>query len=110
PVDTVLDDWIVFVNDIQVHSGKHKHQGGLVIFILEGEGYSIVEGERHDWEAGDLLLLPFKGGGGVEHQHFNKYENKPAKWIAFISSPLFFWGASEMVQLEEHPEFRQPRR
>ncbi len=101
-----LDDWNVFVQDIKVHSGMHRHQGGLVIFIIEGEGYSIVDGERHDWEAGDLLLLPFKPGG-VEHQHFNKQEGKPAKWIAFISAQLFEWGASDMVQVKELPEWRE---
>jgi hypothetical protein len=104
PQRTALDDWIVFVQDIKQHSGKHRHQGGLVIFILEGEGYSIVEGERHDWEAGDLLLLPLKPGG-VEHQHFNKDDSAPAKWIAFISPTLFSFGASEMVQMEQHPDF-----
>jgi hypothetical protein len=56
--EAVLDDWNIFVQDIKVHSGKHRHQGGLVIYILEGEGWSEVDGERHDWEAGDLLLLP----------------------------------------------------
>src|SRR5439155_811034 len=80
-----LVDWNVFVQDIRVHSGKHRHQGGLVIYIMEGEGYSVVDGERHDWEAGDLLLLPVKKGG-VEHQHFNKDDAHPAKWIAFISA------------------------
>ena len=104
PID-VLDDWNVFVQDIRVHSGKHRHQGGLVIYIIEGEGYSVVDGERHDWEAGDLLLLPVKPGG-VEHQHFNKDDAHPAKWIAFISAALFEFGASEMVQLENHPDFR----
>jgi len=104
PQRTALDDWIVFVQDIKAHSGKHRHQGGLVIFILEGEGYSVVEGERHDWEAGDLLLLPLKPGG-VEHQHFNKDDSIPAKWIAFISPTLFSFGASEMVQMEPHPDF-----
>ena len=93
----------MFVQDIRVHSGKHRHQGGLVIYIIQGEGYSIVDGERHDWEAGDLLLLPVKPGG-VEHQHFNKDDAHPAKWIAFISAALFEFGASEMVQLENHPE------
>jgi gentisate 1,2-dioxygenase len=76
-----------------------------VIYILEGEGWSEVDGERHDWEAGDLLLLPLKPGG-VEHKHYNRYEDKPAKWIAFISGALFEWGASEMVQLENHPDFK----
>jgi hypothetical protein len=104
-----LDDWNVFVQDIKVHSGMHRHQGGLVIFIIEGEGYSIVDGERHDWEAGDLLLLPMKPGG-VEHQHFNKEEGKPAKWIAFISAQLFEWGASDMVQVQEMPEWKEKSR
>src|SRR5258705_3714282 len=103
--ETVLDDWIVFVQDIKVHSGKHRHQGGLVIYILEGEGWSEVDGERHDWEAVDLLLLQLKPGG-VEHKHYNRNEGKPAKWIAFISGALFEWGASEMVQLENHPDFK----
>jgi mannose-6-phosphate isomerase-like protein (cupin superfamily) len=103
--EAVLDDWNIFVQDIKVHSGKHRHQGGLVIYILEGEGWSEVDGERHDWEAGDLLLLPLKPGG-VEHKHYNRYEDKPAKWIAFISGALFEWGASEMVQLENHPDFK----
>lgn len=109
PVRTTLDDWIVFVQDIKVHSGKHRHQGGLVIYILEGEGYTVVDGQRHDWEAGDLLLLPLKPGG-VEHQHFNRYEGKPAKWIAFINGSLMQWGASEMVQLQQHPDFPEAAR
>jgi len=107
-VDTALDGWIVFTQEVKVHSGKHRHQGGLVIYILEGEGHSIVDGERLEWEAGDLMLLPIKPGG-VEHQHFNKDDNKPVKWIAFIHTAIYEWGASEMVQLEQHPEFRSGR-
>jgi gentisate 1,2-dioxygenase len=106
PVETVLDDWRVFVNDVKVHSGKHKHQGGLVIYVLEGEGYTEVDGERHEWEAGDLLLLPLKPGG-VVHQHFNKHEDRPAKWIAFIHYQVREWTASQIEQVEEHPDFRR---
>ena len=109
PVKTALDDWIVFVQEVRVHSGKHRHQGGLVIYVLEGEGHSVVDGERLDWEPGDLLLLPIKPGG-VEHQHFNKHEDKPVKWIAFIHTSIYIWGASEMVQIEQHPEYAKPSR
>jgi len=105
PVDTALDGWIVFVQEVGKHSGKHRHQGGLVIYVLEGEGHSIVDGERLEWEAGDLMLLPIKPGG-VEHQHFNKDDSKPVKWIAFIHTAVYEWGASEMVQIEQHPEFK----
>lgn len=105
PVETALDDWRVFVQDIRMHSGKHRHQGGLVIYILEGDGYSLVDGERHDWEAGDLLLLPLKPGG-VEHQHFNLHDDRPAKWIAFIYFQIREWTASAIQQVENHPDFR----
>ena len=105
PPETALDSWIVFQNHIKVHSGRHRHQGGLVIYVLEGEGYTVVDGERHDWEAGDLLLLPIQEGG-VEHQHFNKDDDKPAKWIAFINSTIKEWGSSEMTQIDIHPDFK----
>ncbi|MBI4333259.1 MAG: hypothetical protein HY673_18500 [Chloroflexi bacterium] len=68
--------WHIFINHIQVHSGKHVHQGGLSIFVLDAEGYTVVDGVRYDWEAGDLIVLPVKPGG-IEHQHFNKDPDGP---------------------------------
>ncbi|MBI4317032.1 MAG: cupin domain-containing protein [Chloroflexi bacterium] len=103
-LSTPIKDFHVFVQDIRTQSGKHRHQGGLVIFILEGEGYTVVEGERLDWKAGDLIMLPFKPGG-VEHQHFNRHPDKSAKWIAFINLPLWEWACSEVIQLEVSPDF-----
>jgi gentisate 1,2-dioxygenase len=108
PVDTALDDWRVFVQDVVVHSGKHKHQGGLVIYVIEGEGYTEVEGERHEWQSGDVLLLPYKPGG-VTHQHFNKHDDKPARWIAFIYFQVREWVASAIEQVENHPQFAEQK-
>ena len=36
--DTATHDWEVFLQIFPERSGRHRHQGGLVIFILEGEG------------------------------------------------------------------------
>ncbi len=104
PAFPALRDWQVFKQDIRKHSGSHKHQGGLVIFCLEGKGYSVVDGVRYDWEEGDLLLLPYKPGG-VEHQHFNLEPGKPCKWIAFIYFPYWDMVAAEMTQMTLHPDF-----
>src|SRR5688572_15159855 len=41
---TALGRWWVFRHESNVHSGSHRHQGGLIIFIVEGSGYSVVEG------------------------------------------------------------------
>jgi hypothetical protein len=104
--DTPLQDWLVFINDVRTHSGKHRHQGGLVIYVIEGKGYSIVDGERKDWESGDLLLLPLKRGG-VEHQHFNTEADKPCRWVAFIYLPLMDEVAMEMTQIAVSPDFKE---
>jgi quercetin dioxygenase-like cupin family protein len=104
---TALDDWRVFAQHIRTHSGRHRHQGGLVIYCLEGEGISELAGERMVWEAGDVLLLPFNGEGGYEHQHFNKDDANPARWIAFNNSTSRIWTGSQMTQISQHPDFRE---
>jgi hypothetical protein len=60
--DTPLQDWTVCTHEVRTASGKHRHQGGLIIiiYVIDGAGYSLVDGDRVDWEKGDLLLLPLK--------------------------------------------------
>jgi hypothetical protein len=103
--DTALHNWAVFIHDVHRHSGKHRHQGGLAIFVLEGEGYTVVNGERIDWEAGDLILLPIQPGG-CEHQHFNRYADQPCKWMAFIHRPLHDEVGLFIEQREESPDYQ----
>lgn len=85
--DLTNDNWNIFVHDIRTHSGKHVHQGGLVLFVIRGKGYTVVDGKRFDWGEGDLICLPIKKGG-CEHQHFNLM-NIPSRWCAFIFRP--YW-------------------
>ena len=103
--DTPLQDWTVFTHEVRTVSGKHRHQGGLIIYVIDGTGYSVVDGERVDWEKGDLLLLPLQPKG-VEHQHFNTNREKPALWMAFIHGPIRDYVASEMTQTEVSPEYK----
>jgi len=94
------------MHDIKTRSGKHRHQGGLVIYVLEGKGYSVVDGERWDCEQGDLVLLPMKPEG-VEHQHFNLDPQKPAIWCAFINITIQEYLASDLQQTENSPDFKE---
>lgn len=103
--DTPLQNWAVFTHEVRSVSGKHRHQGGLIIYVIDGKGYSIVDGERVDWEKGDLVLLPFKPEG-VEHQHFNVDPEKPALWMAFIHQGVREHSASEITQTEPSPEWK----
>jgi hypothetical protein len=103
--DTALTNWWVFKQDIRVHSGAHRHQGGLIIYVVEGTGYTLIDGVREEWEAGDLLLLPVKPGG-VEHQHFNSTPGTSCKWIALIYMP--FWDAllSKIELTQDGPDWK----
>ena len=48
------------------HTGKHRH-GEEAMHILEGEGFSIIEGQRFNWHKSSTLHIPF----WAAHQHFN---------------------------------------
>ncbi len=77
-----LTQWVVFVRDhTGVPSGRHTHQGGITIFGVEGDGYSVVNGHRFDWSAEDAVL-------------------RPSKFMGIIYEPLVVGLGAEMVQLE----------
>lgn len=46
------------------HSPRHRHDYEHEIFILEGEGAALYEGEEHQIEAGYFLFIP----PNAEHQ------------------------------------------
>lgn len=102
--ELAVSGWYVFQHDVRTHSGRHRHQGSLAIFVLEGKGWTVVDGVRHDWEEGDLVLLPILPGG-VEHQHFNAAPGSPCKWLALIYSPFVDALGNEMEQREPSPDW-----
>lgn len=88
-------------------SGKQKCQGGIVHHIMEGKGYTVVNGVKHEWEAGDVVGLPIPPDG-LEYQHFNSDPEKSAIFVA--AAPNFFdvFGVdmgSGFEQLEVCPEY-----
>ncbi len=53
---------------------SHRHGGEAVLYIVDGKGYSMVDGERYDWQTGDAVLV----GKWAWHQHFNTDPNRVA--------------------------------
>ena len=49
------------------HGKKHYHQNEAMLYILEGEGYEIHDGQEYKWEAGDLAIIR----GGTVHRHYS---------------------------------------
>ena len=103
--DTAVQGWRLFMHDIRTHSGRHRHQGGLAIYVIEGKGWTVVDGVRHEWEGGDLILLPVQPGG-CEHQHFNAEPGQPCKWLAMIYGAFVDALGNVMEQKEESPDYR----
>jgi quercetin dioxygenase-like cupin family protein len=102
---TALSSWGVFEHLIKRQSGRHRHQGGIIIYVLEGEGMTETDGEILEWREGDLLLLPVKPGGCL-HQHWNKDASKGCRWIAFRDLLVARYIANAIDQVSETPDMR----
>lgn len=76
------------------HTGEHKH-GEEAIHILEGDGFSIVDGLRYNWHKGSTLAIPF----GARHQHFNTGD-VPARYLSALTVAL-----ESFVGLHRHEQF-----
>jgi uncharacterized RmlC-like cupin family protein len=76
-------------------SQKHGHMNEAMFYILDGKGYDIHDGVRHDWEAGDLVVV----NNACVHQHFNADPHRPARAIIIKSKPLYLF--MNMVMQED---------
>ncbi|MEN8141568.1 MAG: cupin domain-containing protein [Thermodesulfobacteriota bacterium] len=62
---------------------KHRHTYETIIYILKGHGYSVVEGGRVEWQAGDAILVP----RWAWHQHFNESDDY-CEYIGAENAPM----------------------
>ena len=110
--DTVLSVLLFFQQEIPPgsRSGRLKFQGGQVMFIVEGRGYTLLDGVKHEWESGDVLNLPAKRDG-IVIQHFNSDEATTAAFLAV--EPNLFAATSVdrgagFHQIEQSPDYKPP--
>ena len=107
--DTVLSTMMFFEQEIPPgsRSGRLKFQGGQVMMIIEGSGYTLIDGVKHAWSAGDVVNLPILGDGIVV-QHFNPDPNVTAK---FVAAEMNWFDCTSVdrgsgfEQLEDAPEY-----
>ena len=65
-------------------SGNHRHYYESLIYIIKGKGYSVVEGNKVEWESGDIIYAP----PWSWHQHFNTDPDNEARYVASTNAPL----------------------
>jgi gentisate 1,2-dioxygenase len=108
--DTALSVLLFFQQEIPPgsRSGRLKFQGGQVMMILEGQGYTVIDGVKHPWKAGDVVNLPLRSNGIIV-QHFNTDAQKPAKFVAVEPNWLECTTVDRgcgFEQMEDAPEYR----
>lgn len=66
-------------------TSNHRHAYESLIYVIEGAGYSIVEGERVEWKSGDAIYVPPWNW----HQHYAASDSK-ARYITATNLPLLY--------------------
>ncbi len=83
-------------------SGNHRHYAEALFFILEGKGHEVHDGQRHDWEEGDLMIVP----PYCVHQHF--CDEGPASIFYVVGGFYNEMGLGGIEQRELHADFVLP--
>jgi gentisate 1,2-dioxygenase len=71
----------------------HRHVGAAVNYYFAGRGFSVVEGKRYPWKAGDLM---FSAPGWAVHNHASLEED--VYELTIQDSPLNIWMGSLLWQ------------
>jgi gentisate 1,2-dioxygenase len=89
-------------------SGKQKCQGNIVFLVLEGQGFTAIDGVRHSWKTDDVIFLPVREEG-LTYQHFNTDERRPALLVGCEPNLVDVLGVdkgSGFEELEDAPEYK----
>lgn len=62
----------------------HRHTGSVFYHVRAGQGYTIISGQKFEWEKGDCFTLP----SWAWHEHANSSSNKEAYLFSFSDQPM----------------------
>jgi mannose-6-phosphate isomerase-like protein (cupin superfamily) len=69
-----------------------------MLYVLEGRGYSLIDGTRYDWEQGDAVHVPPRM---TVHEHFNDSDARTRTLRIEFGIRFFYealWKGYEKVQ------------
>ena len=64
-------------------TNKHRHTYETVLYVIKGTGWTEIEDQIIEWEAGDAVYIP----SWAWHKHGNMSEDYRARYIAAESAP-----------------------
>ncbi|WP_237387423.1 cupin domain-containing protein [Xenorhabdus sp. Sc-CR9] len=62
----------------------HRHTGSFMYQVAKGEGYSIIAGQRFDWQKRDIFCVP----SWAFHKHVNTSQTEDACLFCFNDLPV----------------------
>jgi gentisate 1,2-dioxygenase len=65
------------------HTRAHRHTGNSVYQVAKGSGYSVIGGQRFDWEEKDIFVVPT----WTLHEHANASASEDACLFSFNDLP-----------------------
>ena len=108
--DIVLKTLSIYEQELppRGRSGRLQFQGGQIMFIIEGNGYTLIDGVKYPWKRRDVLNLPTKKDGIIV-QHFNTEDDKSARFLIVEPNLFAATGVDRgcgFEQLENAPDYR----
>ncbi|MBI2873486.1 MAG: cupin domain-containing protein [Firmicutes bacterium] len=86
------------------HTETHKHDEAI-IYVLQGKGYSLMDGVRYEWQEGDTIFVPT----AVWHQHWNPQKDSTTQHIAITQIPLQeFLAEHNVLEVRHDGDFTEP--
>ena len=67
-----------------IHTQAHRQASSSVYMVLTGAGWSVIEGQRFEWEQGDVFAIPT----WACHEHANHSQTDVAALFAFTDAPV----------------------
>ena len=67
-----------------ISTNIHHHKSEAIIHFLQGRGYSMVNGQKIAWKAGDTLFIP----SWFWHNFCNSDEKDPVRYLSITNRPL----------------------
>ncbi|MDB5526982.1 MAG: cupin protein [Devosia sp.] len=66
------------------HTKAHRHTGSVIYQAAKGKGYTIINGQRFDWQERDIFCVP----SWAWHEHGNASDREDACLFAFSDLPV----------------------
>ena len=63
------------------HTKAHRHTGSTIYQVIQGKGYSVIGGQRFDWEDRDTIIVP----SWTFHEHVTE---KESAFFVYNDSPV----------------------